>query len=183
MDITHAPERTAAITSRVALPPIGELTMLNRDSAAAILCAMTVALSITAANATERRHGKCGNDGQCISSELSAKRGDPRPARWCGWWLRQKLGVADRRFNLAREWARFGSPASGPCVGCIAVSRSHVGIVTGIPGAGRIVMLSGNDDGAVRERERSSRNIIAWRHPNGGMASDNTGSAPSVDTN
>ena len=172
MDVTRSLDRIRReISSRAALQQIGELTMLKRNSAAAILCAMTVAFSITTANATQLRHGQCGKDGRCSSSELSAKRGDPRPARWCGWWLRQKLGVADRRFNLAREWARFGSPASGPCIGCIAVSRSHVGIVTGVPGAGRIVLVSGNDDGAVRERERSSRSIIAWRHPHGGMAS------------
>lgn len=41
--------------------------MLTRKSAAAILCAMTVALSITAANATQLKHGQCDNDGRCVS--------------------------------------------------------------------------------------------------------------------
>jgi hypothetical protein len=145
--------------------------MLTRKSAAAILCAIAVALSITAANATQLKHGQCDNDGRCVSFELSAKRGDPRPARWCGWWLRQKLGVADRAYNLARNWARFGSPASGPAPGVIAVWRSHVGLVTAVPGPGRIVMISGNDAKAVRERERPSRGVIAWRWPHGRMAS------------
>ena len=147
--------------------------MLTRISAAVIACAWLA--SITAADATQLKGGRCDNNGRCVSfevsTEFSAKRGDPRPARWCGWWLRQKLGVVDRRYNLARNWARFGSPASRPCVGCIAVWRSHVGLVTAVPGPGRIVLLSGNDAKAVRERERSSRGVIAWRYPHGGMAS------------
>jgi hypothetical protein len=32
-----------------------------------------------------------------------------------------------------------------------------------VHGPGRIVLLSGNDGGAVRQRERSSRGVIAWR--------------------
>lgn len=90
---------------------------------------------------------------------------DPRPGAWCGWWLRQQLGVADRLYNLARAWAHFGSAASGPAPGVIAVYPHHVGIVTAVPGAGRIVLKSGNDGHAVRERERSARGVIAWRWP------------------
>lgn len=87
---------------------------------------------------------------------------DPRPRSWCGWWLRHYLGVADRRFNLARNWANYGSPAGGPGVGTIVVWRSHVGIITGRSGDGWIVK-SGNDDHAVRERERPLRGVIAYR--------------------
>jgi hypothetical protein len=43
------------------------------------------------------------------------------------------------------------------------VFRHHVGIVVAVSGPGRIVLLSGNDGGAVRQRERSSRGVIAWR--------------------
>ncbi|MGH6788229.1 MAG: hypothetical protein ACRECC_00935 [Pseudolabrys sp.] len=88
--------------------------------------------------------------------------GDPRPHSWCGWWLRHYLGVADRSFNLARNWTRYGSPAGGPSVGTIVVWRSHVGIITGSSGSGWIIK-SGNDDHAVRERERSLRGVIAYR--------------------
>lgn len=93
--------------------------------------------------------------------------GDPRPRAWCGWWARQQFGIADRAYNLARNWAHIGSPAHGPAPGVIAVWRHHVGIVTGVPGPGRIVLKSGNDSGAVRERERSTRGIIAYRWPPG----------------
>jgi hypothetical protein len=73
--------------------------------------------------------------------------------------------VADKAFNLARHWASFGSPAHGPAPGVIAVWPHHVGVVTGVPGPGRIVLKSGNDGHAVRERERSTRGIIAYRWP------------------
>src|SRR5690242_10780592 len=59
---------------------------------------------------------------------------DARPRAWCGWWMRQQLGVADRRFNLARSWASYGRPAPGPCIGCIVVWRHHVGRITGNDG-------------------------------------------------
>jgi len=79
---------------------------------------------------------------------------DARPRAWCGWWMRQHLGVADRRFNLARSWASYGRPAHGPCIGCIVVWRHHVGRITGHDGQNWIV-TSGNDAGAVRTRARS----------------------------
>ena len=94
-------------------------------------------------------------------------QGDPRPRAWCGWWVRQQFGVADRSYNLARKWAQIGTPAHGPSPGVIAVWRHHVGIVTAVPGPGRIVLKSGNDSHAVRERERSTRGIIAYRWPPG----------------
>jgi hypothetical protein len=79
---------------------------------------------------------------------------DARPRAWCGWWMRQQLGVRDRRFNLAREWARYGRPASGPQIGAIVVWRHHVGRITGHDGKNWIV-TSGNDGHAVRTRARS----------------------------
>lgn len=91
--------------------------------------------------------------------------GDPRPAKWCGWWLRHELGVADRLYNLARAWAHFGSNARGPAVGVLVVWPHHVGIITGRNGQGWVVK-SGNDGHRVRERVRSVRGAIAFRWPN-----------------
>ena len=91
--------------------------------------------------------------------------GDPRPHAWCGWQVRQWLGVADRAYNLARNWAHYGRAAFGPAPGVIAVYPHHVGIVTSVPRPGVIVLKSGNDGHAVRERERSTRGVIAWRVP------------------
>lgn len=91
---------------------------------------------------------------------------DPRPHAWCGWWMRHHLGVADKRYNLARNWAHYGTPAPGPEIGAIVVWRTHVGIITGATSTGWVVK-SGNDDHAVRERERPLRGAIAFRRPNG----------------
>lgn len=94
----------------------------------------------------------------------AVRSGDPRPAAWCGWWMRHHLGIDDLRGNVARWWAGFGSHASGPAVGVLVVWPHHVGIITGRSEAGWIVK-SGNDGHAVRERERSMRGVIAFRHP------------------
>lgn len=90
-----------------------------------------------------------------------------RPYAWCGWYMAQRLGITGklaRNLWVARNWARYGSPAHGPSPGVIVVWPHHVGQVTGVPGPGRIIVLSGNDGHAVRERERSTRGVIAWRY-------------------
>jgi hypothetical protein len=82
----------------------------------------------------------------------------PRPHAWCGWWMRQQVprdpGPA---FNLARKWLDYGPRQAEPCVNCIAVRPHHVGLVTGLCGPGCIILKSGNDGRAVRERPRSVR--------------------------
>jgi hypothetical protein len=98
---------------------------------------------------------------------------DPRPRAWCGWWMRHLLGVADRSFNLAREWAHYGSNAGGPRAGAIVVWRHHVGIIVAQGSGGRWLVKSGNDGHAVRERERSLAGAIAFRWPGGGRYASN----------
>ena len=87
------------------------------------------------------------------------------PARWCGCWLASYFGLSDPALNKARNWARKFKRVAGPCVDCVAVWPHHVGVVKGIPKPGRVVLLSGNDGHAVRERERSSAGVIAWVRP------------------
>jgi hypothetical protein len=84
---------------------------------------------------------------------------------WCGCWLRLEKGISDPRLNVARNWATlYGRPAAGPCVGCVAVWRHHVGVMTDHGRrAGTAVIKSGNDGGRVRVRERSIHGVIAWR--------------------
>jgi len=97
---------------------------------------------------------------------LASNTAEGRPAKWCGWWLRQHLGVTDTRYDRAREWARYGSQASGPGIGVIVVWRHHVGIITGAGDEpGRWIVKSGNDGGRVRERERDVSRAIAFRWP------------------
>lgn len=91
------------------------------------------------------------------------------PPLWCGCYLAKRLGLDDRSLWLARNWPRDKRfrRIPRPVAGAIAVFArgkrgGHVGIVTAIPAPNRIVLLSGNDGGAVRERERSTAGIIAW---------------------
>lgn len=83
------------------------------------------------------------------------------PRAWCGCWLARHLGINNRSLWLARNWASVGAPANKRA-GAIAVWRHHVGKVLDVAGD-RIRLLSGNDGGAVRDRWRSARGVIAWR--------------------
>jgi hypothetical protein len=85
-----------------------------------------------------------------------------RPRAWCGWWLGNHLGMANRNLWLARNWASVGRNAGGPRVGAIVVWRHHVGIITGRAGS-KWIIKSGNDGNAVRERPRSIARAIAFR--------------------
>lgn len=88
-------------------------------------------------------------------------------ARWCGKFLDMALRATGHPGggNLARGYARYGRRASGPCVGCLAVWSSHVGVVTGTDANGNVIIISGNDGHRVRERARSTAGVIAWRVP------------------
>jgi hypothetical protein len=88
--------------------------------------------------------------------------GDPRPHAWCGWWLRQSLGVADRAYNLARNWAHWGRP-SPPVPGAVVVWNHHVGKIAGVCSGNICPVTSGNDGGAVRTRNLSIAGAIAIR--------------------
>jgi hypothetical protein len=77
----------------------------------------------------------------------------PRPARWCGWWMRTQKGGGPE-LNLARNWKSWGRP-SGPQVGAVVVWSHHVGMITGRTAGGQWIVKSGNDGGRVRERPRS----------------------------
>jgi hypothetical protein len=78
----------------------------------------------------------------------------PRPARWCGWWMRTQYGGGPE-YNLARNWAKRGRPLNGPKVGAVVVWSHHVGMITGRTEDGQWIVKSGNDGGQVRERARS----------------------------
>lgn len=100
---------------------------------------------------------------------FSIQTAEARPARWCGWYMRTQVGHdPGASFNLARNWARYGSPARGPARGVIAVWRSHVGKIVGRNAKGQWLVHSGNDSNAVRTRVRSLRGVIAYRWPGGG---------------
>ncbi len=77
----------------------------------------------------------------------------PKPARWCGWWMRTQMGGGPE-LNLARNWKSWGRP-TGPRVGAVVVWNHHVGMITGRTADGQWIIKSGNDGGRVRERPRS----------------------------
>ena len=103
---------------------------------------------------------------------ISDERDCP-PQDWCGCWLATYLNISDqkqwRELWVARNWATYGRSADGPAPGVIAVyergTGGHVGIVTRVTRPGFVVLKSGNDNKAVRERERSTERVIAWRIP------------------
>jgi uncharacterized protein (TIGR02594 family) len=107
----------------------------------------------------------------CLALLISTQT-EARPRLWCGWWLANHLGYKDKSLHFALNWLddkRF-TRVAGPAVGQIAVFRrgkrgGHVGIVKGVPGPGRIILLSGNDGNAVRQRERSTAGIIGYVVP------------------
>lgn len=89
----------------------------------------------------------------------------PRPARWCGWQMRQWVtSDPGPAFNQAIKWKEYGSYSPGPCLGCIVIWRHHVGQITGRSDEGWIVR-SGNDQHQVRERPRSLARVVAYRQP------------------
>lgn len=97
------------------------------------------------------------------TSRVSADRGNCPARKWCGCWLANYFGMRDRALWLARKWASIGRPAGGPGQGVVVVWPHHVGVITGKSETGWIVK-SGNDGNAVRERERSLKGVIAFRH-------------------
>ena len=88
--------------------------------------------------------------------------GDPRPHAWCGWYMRQIKGVADRAYNLARNWAHWGRPGIAG-IGAIVVWPHHVGEIVGRSASGEWIIRSGNDGHTVRERPRPIGGAIAIR--------------------
>jgi hypothetical protein len=84
--------------------------------------------------------------------------------RWCGCYMAVHLGIQSRSLWVARNWARVGHPAGGPGAGVVAVWRHHVGLIKAVDG-NRILVLSGNDGQAVRERWRTTTGVIAYRAP------------------
>lgn len=91
--------------------------------------------------------------------EAAPRGNNVRPAKWCGWYMRQRHGGGPE-YNLARNWARRGR-ASVPHVGAIVVWPHHVGEIVGQTHHGQWIVLSGNDGGKVRSRPRSLRGAVA----------------------
>jgi hypothetical protein len=153
-------------------------------SLVAALSVVSVVLSATAADAKPRhgvqrhhvkphvskhrtdrvRHAKRHGHHRVATSRVSHTSGyGPRPAAWCGYFMRTQTGLKDASLNLARNWAHVGSAVHGPAPGVIGVMSHHVFKVVSVIGPGKVLALSGNDGHAVRTRVRSTSGVIAWR--------------------
>jgi hypothetical protein len=77
----------------------------------------------------------------------------PRPAQWCGWYMRSLRG-GGTEFNVAATWRSYGSPAQ-PQVGAIVVWDHHVGLITGRTDGGEWIVKSGNWSNRIHEGPRS----------------------------
>lgn len=98
------------------------------------------------------------------SAALGGRPAGCPPRRWCGCYLAAHLGIQNRSLWVARNWAGIGQRAGGPSTGVIAVWPHHVGLIKAMEG-NRILVLSGNDGRAVRERWRTTSGVIAYRVP------------------
>ena len=97
-------------------------------------------------------------------TETKAAGIEPRPAEWCGWWMRVHLGGnLGPEFNEARKWLNVGRSISSPRPGALGVEPHHVFQVLQVVGPEQVLAISGNDHNAVRTRIRSTSRVIGWR--------------------
>ena len=127
------------------------------------------------------QYGYSGSSGFGSSGIVDEARryigGNPtgRGSLWCGRFMNMVLERSGRRgtgSDMARSFASYGQPISGPQVGAIAVmSRGrrggHVGIVSGIDANGNPVIVSGNHNRKVAESVYPRGRIYAYVMPAG----------------
>jgi len=96
-------------------------------------------------------------------------------ANWCSSfvdWSLRRAGVAGTGSALARSWLDWGEPIAEPRPGCIAVLwredprswKGHVGFFVRRDGED-VVLLGGNQLGAVREQRHPAANVLGYRWP------------------
>jgi uncharacterized protein (TIGR02594 family) len=150
------------------------------DVAAVPAYPMTSATAVAREKRASRGRGRVLTDSNGNPVEITHQRAaqsiddraDPRPAAWCAWWLRRHLHIARSAFppyqyNMARAFAKIGTPAPKGCTGCVAVfSRGrggHVGIVEGWDPGGNPIILSGNFNGRVGTAPHPASRLLALR--------------------
>jgi uncharacterized protein (TIGR02594 family) len=106
---------------------------------------------------------------------VTAIAGYDDKANWCssfvGWSL-QQAGIAGTGSALARSWLEWGDTLDAPRPGCIAVLwrddpaswKGHVGFFVREDGDD-IVLLAGNQLGAVCEQRHPKTTVLSYRWP------------------
>ncbi len=83
------------------------------------------------------------------------------PYRYCGCGLRKYLGIADKRLNLAWNWARLFPRVGGPGPGVAAVRSGHVMYIERSVGNGQWLVRDYNSGGGLsRLHVRSVRGYV-----------------------
>lgn len=92
---------------------------------------------------------------------------------WCaafvGFCL-ENVGIVSSRFESAKSYLSWGVTLKEPTTGCVAVftrnGGGHVGFVTGVDHAGRLLVLGGNQGNEVNvrafPRERLAATGLRW---------------------
>jgi hypothetical protein len=76
-------------------------------------------------------------------------RPDGCPHAYCGCGLRKYLGLADKRLNLASNWARLFPHEAAPRPGLAAVRSGHVMYIESAAGDGQWVIRDYNSGGGL----------------------------------
>jgi len=76
-------------------------------------------------------------------------RPDGCPYAYCGCGLRKYLGLADKRLNLASNWARLFPHEGAPRPGLAAVRSGHVMYIESAAGNGQWVIRDYNSGGGL----------------------------------
>jgi len=87
-----------------------------------------------------------------------------RRNKWCAAFLNKLTGSGND--ERAISYARRGQPANKGCVGCVAVMRHHVGVVSGYDNRGNPTIISGNHNRRVGEGTYPAGRIYAYRWVN-----------------
>lgn len=100
---------------------------------------------------------------------------------WCAAFVGgclEAVGIRSSRYESAKSYMAWGVTLSRPVYGCIAVfSRKgggHVGFVVGSDGAGRLLILGGNQSNAVTIAPIEGSRAIGYRWPEGEPITDHS---------
>jgi uncharacterized protein (TIGR02594 family) len=94
---------------------------------------------------------------------------------WCGGavahWMMQTGIPYPKTYYRARDWSTWGVALARPAVGCVVTftrqGGGHVGLVVGQDKAGNLLVLGGNQGGAVRVSAFPPERATAYRWPAG----------------
>jgi len=105
------------------------------------------------------------------AAQIIGGRPSDCPHSYCGCGLRKYLGLADKRLNLASNWARLFPREAGPRAGLAAVRSGHVMYIEGSAGNGQWLVRDYNSGGGLsRVHVRDVRGYV-FVNPHTALAS------------